>query len=41
LLESGGLLAGAAALFGNASTADAAGRIGSTLSTRRNTMPTW
>ena len=41
LLESGGLLAGAAALFGGAPTADAAGRIGSTLSTRRNTMPTW
>src|SRR5215217_4421373 len=40
-LEAGGLLAGAAALFGNAATTDAAGRIGSELSTRRNTMPTW
>jgi hypothetical protein len=40
-LETGGLLAGAAVLFGGAPTADAASRIGSELSTRKNTMPTW
>src|SRR5829696_7302022 len=41
LLESGGMLAGAGALFGSAPTANATGRIGSTLNSRRLTMPTW
>src|SRR5215217_2639364 len=41
VLESGGMLAGAAALFGTAQTAAATGRSGSARTTRRTTMPTW
>ena len=41
LLEAGGLLAGAAALFGGAPAAGAADRVQFNIRTRRNTMPTW
>src|SRR5215204_7416429 len=41
LLESGGVLAGAAALLGRAPAANATDRISSAMPSRRNTMPTW
>ncbi len=41
LLETGGVLAGAAALFGSAPAATATDRVSATTATRRNTMPTW
>jgi selenium-binding protein 1 len=41
LLETGGVLAGAAALFGSAPAATAADRVSATTATRRNPMPPW
>ena len=41
LLEAGGVLAGAAALLGNAPAAGAADRVSSAIAARRNPMPTW
>jgi selenium-binding protein 1 len=40
-LEAGGVLAGAAALFGGAPAAGASDAISSAITSRRNTMPTW
>jgi methanethiol oxidase len=41
LLEAGGVMAGAAALFGGAPAAGASDAISSAITSRRNTMPTW
>src|SRR5215218_8132897 len=41
LLEAGGVLAGAAALLGNAPAANATDRANSAIATRRSSMPTW
>ena len=41
LLEAGGVLAGAAVLFGGAPAAGASDAISSATTSRRNSMPTW